>query len=788
MARSLRASVNGLGTAKLAFKKKYTSQKICADIVGCSRQVVGQFLRREPVESGFFQSICSELGLAWEEIADLAADIQQPVQDVSLDALVQEVRDKVSASIQKRCGTMRVLDMSQPITIDSIYTSVNILEKISRNQRRSIKELLGDGEVENFDRFILGTVRQERIHALKAVERHNKLMILGKPGAGKTTFLKWLALQCNAGEFSQNKVPLFVTLKEFAEAEGQPDLLSFIIKQLTECGVENEQEVGAKILQAGRSIILLDGLDEVKAQDHDRIINTIHHTTQHFDGNQFVMTCRIAAKEYVFEKFTEVEVADFDNEQIADFADKWFKLKDPVKAKEFPQELAADPGLQELATNPLLLTLLCLVFEESGRFPANRSELYEEGLDVLLKKWDAKRNIRREEVYKQLSLQRKEDLLSQVAYMAFEQSDYFFKQRFVEDQIQDYIRNLPNANTDPEALQIDSEAVLNSIAAQHGLLVERARGIYSFSHLTFQEYFTARWFKEKADGNFDALIRHITDPQWREVFLLIVGMLKSADLLLRSMKQEIDNILAQDKKIQKFLTWIKQKSLSVNTSYQINAVRAFYFDLETNINFDDNEDEFLAFFVYPGGGRVVHFKLARDLDKNFSIDIENDLNYEDVPNRENFDTTFELFLNRRRQLDRELDFDLHLHMYSESDGFYPYELQYTIDITQNTQLKEALINLNQLLPPLFNIDDNKFAVWNYSHDEDWNAQLRAIAIEHRNICHEFKFSKAQSKKLERYYDANRLLVECLNSDCYVSRGVREEIENSLLLPSNDCYH
>jgi hypothetical protein len=228
-------------------------------------------------------------------------------EEIDLDVLVQEVRDKVSASIQKRCGTMRVLDMEQPITIDSIYTSVNILEKISRNQRRSIEELQDGCRGENFDRFILGKKR-ERIPALKAVERHDKLLILGKPGAGKTTFLKWLALQCNGGKFNQNRVPLFVTLKEFAEAEGQPDLLSFIAKQLTECGIENGLVVGEKILQAGRSIVLLDGLDEVKAQDHDRVLNTIHQTAEKFDASQFVITCRIAAKEYIFEQWCRAEL------------------------------------------------------------------------------------------------------------------------------------------------------------------------------------------------------------------------------------------------------------------------------------------------------------------------------------------------------------------------------------------------------------------------------------------------------------------------------------------------
>jgi predicted NACHT family NTPase len=93
------------------------------------------------------------------------------------------------------------------------------------------------------------------------------------------------------------------------------------------------------------------------------------------------------------------------------------------------------------------------------------------------------------QVYKKLSVQRKQDLLSQIALTTFERKDYFFKQRDVERYIADYIRNLPDAQTDPEGLQFDSEVVLKSIEAQHGLLVERARGIYSFSHLTFQEYF-----------------------------------------------------------------------------------------------------------------------------------------------------------------------------------------------------------------------------------------------------------------------------------------------------------
>jgi predicted NACHT family NTPase len=713
-------------------------------------------------------------------------------EEIDLDALVSEVRDRVSANIQKRCGTMRVLDMEQPITIDSIYTSVNILEKISRNQRRSIEELLDGCEVENFDRFILGTVRQKRIPALEAAERHDKLMILGKPGAGKTTFLKWLALQCNGGKFSQNRVPLFITLKEFAETEGQPDLLGFIAKQLTECGIENGAEVGENILHEGRSIVLLDGLDEVKAQDHDRVLTTIRQTAEKFDASQFVITCRIAAKEYIFEQFTEVEVADFDNEQIADFARKWFHLKDPIKAEEFPKELGTYPGLKELATNPLLLTLLCLVFEEGGRFPANRAELYKEGLDVLLKKWDVKRNIKREEVYKQLSLQRKEDLLSQVAYNAFERSDYFFKQGFVEEQIRNYIWNLPNASNDSETLQLDSEAVLNAIAAHHGLLVERARGIYSFSHLTFQEYFTARWFKEKSDGDFGNLICHVTENQWREVFLLIVGMLKSADRLLLAMKQKIDKMIAQDERMQDFLGWAKEKSCSVNPPCKLTAIRALYFDFDSisihgySIGYDSsiNQNSPTEFRVnchphnkeipYALGLSQIHFNVSSNYNNisGWEADIHLDLTLNFI-HALTCDKKSIYFIGVGSSHDRDIE-SPHAHYLSKC-------LDLSIKIARNHDLKKALKLLKKQYKLPETIQDN-FREWWQFNGQSWTEQLRCILIQHRNIGHDWQFSEAQKELLRQYYDANKLLVDCLNSDCYVSREVRAEIEANLLLP------
>jgi predicted NACHT family NTPase len=495
MAMGIRASQTGLIKVSERFKRLRKTQEFLAGRVDCTRQTVAKFLAGGSIHKPTFTALCEELDMDWLEVADL----QEKGQPLLIgQELVEPVRAQVEKYLMVRCGTMRVLDMEQPITLDSIYTTVNILEQVSRNRRMSVDELHEACGGKDFDRLLAGSVKTERVPGLEAVQRHRQLMILGKPGAGKTTFLKWLTLQCLAGKVWGDQVPFLITLKEFAEMEGQPDLVEFLTSQLEDFGVPDARGTVIELLQAGRWLLLFDGLDEVRSVDHNRILTMICQSAQQFIENQFIITCRIAAREYTFDQFTEVEIADFDDQQIDDFATKWFQPNDPVKAQKFPQVLREKnhEGLREMATNPLLLTLLCLVFGSRGSFPANRSELYSEGVDVLLKKWDAKRNIHREEVYRRLSLKRKEDLLSRIAHQTFSQGEYFFKQRMVEGQIQNYICNLPNAASNLEALQVDSEAVLKAIEAHHGLLVERARSIYSFSHLTFQEFFTARYLKQ----------------------------------------------------------------------------------------------------------------------------------------------------------------------------------------------------------------------------------------------------------------------------------------------------
>ncbi len=117
---------------------------------------------------------------------------------------------------------------------------------------------------------------------------------------------------------------------------------------------------------------------------------------------------------------------------------------------------------------------------------------------------------------------------------------------------------------------------------QHGLLIERAKEIFSFSHLTFHEYFTAKWivdsFAVQGDRLFLKLVEKVSDRRWREVFFLVLGMLPNASSHLREIKQEIDRMLAGDGKCQEYLVWLNEKFQSIESENSLLS-RLSYFSV-----------------------------------------------------------------------------------------------------------------------------------------------------------------------------------------------------------------
>jgi len=94
---------------------------------------------------------------------------------------------------------MQLLDVSHPVALDNLYVDVNMLDKIPSQRWVRISDRLQDFDpsADDFDRFYLGLVLQARVPGLEAANTNPKLMVLGKPGAGKTTFGSSVASMLN---------------------------------------------------------------------------------------------------------------------------------------------------------------------------------------------------------------------------------------------------------------------------------------------------------------------------------------------------------------------------------------------------------------------------------------------------------------------------------------------------------------------------------------------------------------------------------------------------------------
>jgi predicted NACHT family NTPase len=77
-------------------------------------------------------------------------------------------------------------------------------------------------------------------------------------------------------------------------------------------------------------------------------------------------------------------------------------------------------------------------------------------------------------------------------------------------------------------------------------------------------------------------------------------------------------------------------------------------------------------------------------------------------------------------------------------------------------------------------DRESLKQWWQGNGQAWASQLRTVLIEHRNIGHEWHLGEATLQQIEQYGDANKLLVDCLNSNCQLTPTVRQEVEETLL--------
>jgi len=453
---------------------------------------------------------------------------------------------KYVARLLSEHSTTKLLGNPREIRLDQIYTDVYVLDQVSAFRRLDIEELR---EQQQDPRGLCGVVSRKPL--IDIARREKRLYVLGKPGAGKSTFLKTIVRLCCEG--AVRKTAIFVPLKRWSDS--QKTLDDFIRNEFEICDFPNASPFIKQLLADGGAIVLFDGLDEVPNSGDKRqeAIFALTEFSRRHPNSQIVLTCRTASTEYSFENFTYVEIADFTEEQQRAFISKWYCDR-PESQEKLLNEWRShqNKDIIDLARTPLLLALFCLAYEETLTIPRRRIELYEEAVNALLRRWDSSRGIARDEIYHGLSHGRKEQMLRRIALETFRRSEIFVKKGAVVQIIENFMHELP---PDDVRQGVDGEAILRAIEAQHGLLVERAYDVFSYSHLTVHEYFTAKKIVEstRTDEIIDLMRLHATDDQWREVILMVASMLDDGRFLIDTFLTVLNELAGHDMEVQSFV-------------------------------------------------------------------------------------------------------------------------------------------------------------------------------------------------------------------------------------------
>lgn len=268
-----------------------------ADHLSMSRTTITAFFNQKPVREAEFRKICLALRLNWQEVSAVST-IASNEED-----WIEEVRSRCCERILYQHGTIQLLNQAE-IGVDQLYVDVWLLNRSPRTFQVSESTLLKSFDLRN-DRLGLGD-RIRRDEGMAVANENTRLLILGKPGAGKTTFLKHLAVDCSNGKFQRELIPVLIELRRIQSEEWK--LLDAISAELE---VE-DQEQTQKLLKQGKLLILMDGLDEVPTGDFRRNVqeqvSSLAKQPEH-SGNRFILTCRTQIIKKPPKRFEPVEVA-----------------------------------------------------------------------------------------------------------------------------------------------------------------------------------------------------------------------------------------------------------------------------------------------------------------------------------------------------------------------------------------------------------------------------------------------------------------------------------------------
>ncbi len=494
--------------------------------------------------------------------------------NVTADAPPEELLEAYYRSLANECRRLPlgIIDVEfvrtsgeQLVLLPDIYVDLDVVTPApqrAKGDERAWALRLMRGEGENRTP-LLGTITQpEASHAV----------LLGEAGSGKSTFVNYLTYLLSthseaAPEEMRGRLPVRLILREVAArripadaSKGAAQMLwdalrDDITERLGEdVAVKLLPHLQARLLKDG-GFVLLDGLDEVPEAQQRR--KALLQAVQDLAGmlpaksSRVLVTARpyaYADRKWHLPEFTTLALAPFSEEQVNRFVERWYQAARPSmgwnedtardKGERLRTALRERPYLGDLASRPLLLTLMATLHSSWGTLPEDRADLYEETVKLLLGRWQRAREVKAPggEILTEPGIAQALGVGEGRIRAALETLAFQVHQRQRSEARRD---DAPADISEGEVLvafkpllgSVEPDALLGYLRDRAGLVIAHREGVYAFPHRSFQEYLAA-CYQASLPQCAENLCRLVQDDPawWREVYLLAAGKLKQGGL------------------------------------------------------------------------------------------------------------------------------------------------------------------------------------------------------------------------------------------------------------------
>ncbi|MCL2936932.1 MAG: caspase family protein, partial [Trichodesmium sp. MAG_R02] len=404
------------------------------------------------------------------------------------------------------------------------------------------------------------------------------------------------------------RLPVMVRVSDYAEAYQETSLM--LVEYLgyhpwlgqfpTYLGEKLPPEILNKLikdyLNRGEAVIILDGMDEITgSSQREEIILKIEEFIKDWidikgrpksqymqrtlfidnevapvkiGGNQILITSRIAGYHAspIRSDVTQVTIEPMSRVAVEHFCDTWTwaihqlsvsnnnsevvekKAIEEAKALKLAIYDPSRPRIRELASNPLLVTILGMVFHRRGSLPEQRADLYQLAMKILMDDWRRQRDWHKTGLTANDGLTAEEltYILSPLAaHIHQNYATGLIEYKELKKIISQCLDGLPKLKSRNQLIAGKVGNFIKIVQEDVGLLAARGQFLYGFLHLTFQEYLAALYLIRSKDTAAQEIISRLDDPRWREPILLALGHI-SSNWALGECKEVLQALLDAD--------------------------------------------------------------------------------------------------------------------------------------------------------------------------------------------------------------------------------------------------